>query len=222
MKRWTQHQASAGLATDPALVNDELGAQQSSATTLDRTQIPAAWVGATELVDNAILQVWHDNAYPTAGEPETQRDTDVPPNGWMSSTLQVQAGGWTSISTNPLLLTGFKGGALFIEWSCNVWVNNIFARGLNDGKPYSPNYMRLRALVNGVVIAERRGGWNHQTSRLIGTAQLPAGDLTVELQYQLTSPSEDWATNLDPTAGTYNVPYGHLWSSRYLIIARYR
>jgi hypothetical protein len=222
MKRWTQHQASAGLAADPPLVNDELGAQQSSATTLDRTQLPAAWVEPTKLVAGAILQVWQDNRFPTIGQPEQQRDAIVPPNGWMSSTLQVQAGGWTSISTNPLLLTGFKGGSLFLEWSCNVWVNNIFVRGINDGKPYSSNYMRLRALVNGVVIAERRGGWNHQTSRLIGTAQLPAGDLTVELQYQLTSPSEDWATIVDPSTGSYHVPYGHLWNSRYLIIARYR
>jgi hypothetical protein len=221
MKRWTQHEAMTGLAADPPLINDELGAQQSSATTLDRAQLPANWVSSDRLVSGALHQVWAAAAFPVTGE-QQQQDAIVPPNGWMSSTIQTQSGGWTSVTSSPLLLTGFKGGSLFIEWSCNVYANNIFVRGVNDGKPYSPNYVRLRAVVNGVIVAERRGGAYHQTSRLIGTAQLPPGDLSVELQFRLTSPSEDWATIVDPSTGSYHVPYGHLWNSRYLIIGRFR
>lgn len=222
MKKWTQHQASTGLAVDPPLVNDELSAQQSSATTLDRAQLPANFVNQTRLKDGALHKVWYDSAFPAGGEQNSEVDAIVPPMGWMSSTLQVQSGGWTSVTSSPLILTGFRGGNLFLEWSCNVWVNNIFAQGLNDKRPYSPNYMRLRALVNGTVIVERRGGGFHQTSRLIANAQLPAGDLSVELQFRLTSPSEDWATDLDPSVGGYHAPYGHLYNSRYLIIGRFR
>lgn len=222
MKKWTQHQASTGLAVDPPLVNDELSAQQSSATTIDRAQLPADWANQTRLKDGALHRVWAAAAFPVGGEQTTEVDAIVPPMGWMSATLQIQSGGWTSIGPAPITLTGFRGGNLFLEWSCNVWVNNIFVHGINDGRPYSPNYMRLRAVVNGTVIGERRGGGFHQTSRLIANAQLPAGDLSVDLQYRLTSPSEDWATNLDITVGNYHAPYGHLYANRYLIIGRFR
>jgi hypothetical protein len=222
VKKWTQHQASNGLAVNPPLVNDELTAQQSSATTLDRAQLPASWVDAARLKDGALHQAWEASLFPAGGEQTTEVDAIVPPMGWMSSTLQIQSGGWTSISPSPILLTGFRGGNLFLEWSCNAWVNNIFIHGLNDGKPYSPNYMRLRAVVNGTVIGERRGAGYHQTSRLVASAQLPAGDLSVELQYRLTSASEDWASTVTPGTGGYHVPYGHLYSNRYLIIGRFR
>jgi hypothetical protein len=222
MKKWTQRQAVAGAAVEPALINDELSAQQSSITTLDRAQLPAGWVDETRLVQGALHRVWQDSGYPTTGEQQLERDTQVHPMAWISSTLQVQTGGWVPIATQPLILTGFKGGNLFVEWSCNVWAYNAFVHGLNDGSPYSPNYVRLRCVVNGQVIAERRGGAYHQTSRLIGNVQLPAGDITVSFQYQLTSASQDWAQTLDPIVGTQHTPYGHLWNSRYLIIGRHR
>jgi hypothetical protein len=222
VKKWTQHQASTGLAVDPPLVNDELSAQQSSATTLDRAQLPASWVDESRLTNGAMHQVWQSRGFPLTGEQQLERDSVVPPMGWISSTLQVQSGGWTSISAAPLILPGFKGGNIFVEWSCNVWAFNAFVHGTNDGRPYSPNYVNLRCVVNGVIVAERRGGAYHQTSRLVGSAQLPAGDLSVEFQYRTTSPSQDWATNLDSSVGSYHCPYAHVWNSRYLIIGRYR
>jgi hypothetical protein len=222
MKRWTQQQARAGGAVEPGLVNAELTAQQSSATTLDRAQLPAGLVAAARLKDGALHQIWQDRSYPSGGEQALERDTDVPTAGWISSTIQVQSGGWTSITSSPLLLTGFKGGNLFVEWSCNVWAYNAFVHGINDASPYSPNYVNLRCVVNGTVIAERRGGACHQTSRLIGNVQLPAGDVSVSFQYRLTSPSQDWASNLDSSVGSYHTPYGHLWNSRYFILGRHR
>lgn len=222
MKKWTQRQAATGGALEPGLVNDELSAQQSSMTTLDRAQLPASWVDETRLKDGAIHQVWQSRAYPAGGEQQGEVDAIVPPMGWMSSTLQVQSGGWTNIASAPLTLTGFKGGNLFVEWSCNVWAYNAFVHGINDSSPYSPNYVSLRCVVNGTPIAERRGGAYHQTSRLIGNVQLPAGDVTVSFQYKLTQSSQDWAMELDSSVGSYHTPYGHLWNSRYFIIGRAR
>lgn len=189
MKKWTQHQASNGLAVNPPLVNDELTAQQSSATTLDRAQLPASWVDAARLKDGALHQAWEASLFPAGGEQTTEVDAIVPPMGWMSSTLQIQSGGWTSISPSPILLTGFRGGNLFLEWSCNAWVNNIFIHGLNDGKPYSPNYMRLRAVVNGTVVRRfvRHGSprrWSHPYCRTVP----PAGGSRSSRSPQTPSP----------------------------------
>tara|TARA_R110000796_G_scaffold145845_2_gene262441 strand:- start:3586 stop:4248 length:663 start_codon:yes stop_codon:yes gene_type:complete len=218
-KKWTQHDSQPGLSVSPRLVNDEIRAQQSSATTIDRAQMPEAWVDDDDLKDYAIHQVWQSNNYPTGGEQTGERDTGVTDAAWNSSTIQVQSGGWQNVSTTALTLAGFKGGNLFCEWSCNAYVNNIFARGINDGKPGSPNYMRLRIVINGVTICERRGASTHQTTRLTMATDFPPGDLSVQLQYKLTAPSEDAAST--DNAGKH-VPYGHIWNSRYFFLGRYR
>lgn len=224
MKRWTQLEARTGGAVSPGLLNDDMRAQQGAASTLDRSQLPQGWLDDTRLVDGALHQVWAAAAYPpapAAGEQQQERDDSTPANAWISITMPVarSMGTWVSISSSPLVLSGFRGGSLFFEWSCNVVANNIFARGVNDGYPGSPNYVRLRIVVNGIVIAERRGASMHQATRLVGTADLPPGDLSVELQYQITPPSEDAANTTQPGD---TVPYGHLWNSRYLAIGRYR
>jgi hypothetical protein len=219
MKKWTQRQAMKGLSVTPDLLNTEIRAQQSSITTLDRAQIPANFVAADRLKDNALVQVWQDRQVGATGEQETYRDSNVQNSAWISTTLQVQPGGWSNVTTNPLVLQGFKGGNLFFEWSCNAYVNNIFAGGLNDGSPGSPNYMRLRIVVNGVTLCERRGAAYHQTTRLVIASDFPPGDLTVQLQWRLTSASEDAASVVD---GGEHLPYGHLWNNRYFAIGRYR
>jgi hypothetical protein len=219
MKRWTVLQATKGAALTPDEINAEIRAQQSSATTLDRSQLPAGFVSTPSLVPNALHQVWASRAFPTLGEQTEQRDPDVYDDAWISSTIQITSGSWFSVHGTALTLTGFKGGNLFFEWSCNIYVNNIAARGLNDQFPGSPNYARLRILINGIVVAERRGGHLTQTSRVVANADLPAGDLSVELQVFFTPASED-APAVD-TSGDH-VSYGHIWKSRYLAIARYR
>jgi len=219
VKKWSHYDQTTGLSVSPKLINGELRAQQSSATTLDRAQIPDAWVDQDDLKDKAIHEIWADSAFPSGGEQTTEVDTGVAANAWNSSTIQVQAGGWRSITASALTLSGFKGGNLFCEWSCNAYVNNIFARGVNDGKPGSPNYMRLRIVINGITVCERRGTSTHQTTRLTTALNFPPGDLSVELQYKLTAPSEDAAAEDNANA---HVPYGHIWNSRYLFIGRYR
>ena len=160
MKKWCQSEARAGRSVSPDLVNQELRAQQSSITTIDRAQMPIA--GTTGFVDEdrlkqyALLQVWEDSQVGSNGEQDNERATGVGSAAWQSSTIATSTGAWRTLLSTPL--TGFKGGSLFVEWSCNVYANNIFANGINDQSPYSPNYINLRILVNGVNIAERRGG----------------------------------------------------------------
>jgi len=218
-KKWTQREPMQGASVTPELLNDEVRAQQSSITTIDRAQMPATFVDDTRLKDNAIVQVWQNKQVGTNGEQTTYTDDNVQDAAWISTTLQVIPGGWADVTSSPLVLSGFKGGNLFFEWSCNAYVNNIFALGLNDNEPGSPNYMRLRIVVNGVVLCERRGAGYHQTSRLTIAADFPPGDLTVQLQWRLTAASEDCATTVD--SGEH-MPYGHLWNNRYFAIGRYR
>ena len=56
MKHWTQRQALTGVSVSPDSINDELRAQQSSITTLDRTQIPV------NLVDHTNSEAQHVRA----------------------------------------------------------------------------------------------------------------------------------------------------------------
>ena len=216
MKKWTQSQATAGRAVSPKLLNDEMRAQQSSATTIDRAQIPAGWVDDDYLEQYALHQVWSSTTSAHI-EQTTERDTDVGDSAFLSSTIQTASGGWRTLQS--VSLTGFKGGNLFIEWSANVYVNNIFAYGVNDGKPGTPNYMALRILVNGVNIGERRGASYHQMSRIFGSQLFAPGDLSVSFQWKYTAQSQDARST---TSSGDHVPYGHVWNHRWIAIARYR
>jgi len=218
-KKWTQREPMQGVSVTPDLLNTEVRAQQSSITTLDRAQLPAAFIDASRLQDNALIQVWEDRQVGSTGEQDTYVDATVQTSAWISTTLQVMPGAWANINSNPIVLSGFKGGNLFFEWSCNAYVNNIFAQGLHDGEPGSPNYMNLRIVVNGVTLCERRGAGYHQTTRLTIAQDFPPGDLTVQLQWRLTAASEDCAATV--SSGEH-MPYGHLWNNRYFAIARYR
>lgn len=216
-KKWTQQEARDGRSISPDLVNQELRTQQSSITTLDRTQVPEGWIDEDRLKDYALHRVWYDTQVGSNGEQDNEVDTDVPDAAWESSTIQTAASGWRTV--HKATLDGFKGGSLFVEWSANVYVNNIFAYGQNDERPGSPNYMGMRILVNGVNIGERRGGGYHQQCRIFGTQLFPPGDLTLTLQWRSGDPSQDAARTV---VGGENVPYSHLWNNRWLAIGRYR
>jgi hypothetical protein len=220
MKKWTHRDARSGNTVSPDGFNDEFRAQQSSITTIDRDQIPASFVDEARLEPGAILRTYADDQYPAAsdGQQDADADTSVASNMWIASTFQVHAGGWTNVGST-ITLSNFGGGSLFFEWSCNAYVSNIFARGANDGFPGSPAYMRLRILVNGVTLAERRGTAYHEHSRLFGTDVFAPGDLSVDLQFRLTEPSEDCAWSL-PSGD--NLLQAHIYSSRYFAVGRFR
>jgi len=217
MKRWTQREARAGGALSPDALNDEIRGQQSSITTLDREQLPSGWVGSTHLKAGALHRVWAASALPSGGEQTTHRDQTTPDSSWGCVTIPVSPGGWQSIGTATI--APFLGGSLFVEWSANTYAQNIFALGVNDGSPGSPNYVGMRILANGVTIAERQGGAYHQSVRVVGSAPLPAGPVTLDFQWRFTPPSEDAAIT---TSGGNTVPYAHIWNSRYLAIGRWK
>ena len=79
--------------------------------------------------------------------------------------------------------------------------------------------MRLRILVSGVLLAERRGPAYHESFRVFGSGMFPSGDLSVELQWRLIEPGSD-----DPIEdlGGKNVVQGHIYSQKYFAIGRFR
>lgn len=216
-KKWCQSDFLPGRSVSPKLVNDELRAQQSSMTTLDRAQVPSAFVDETRTTLYALHQVWEETQTGTTGEQENEEDPDTQDMSWISSTSQTSNGGWRTLRQTTL--DGFKGGNLFVEWSANAYANNIFAYGTSEGLPGTPNYMRLRILVNGINIAERRGASYHQTTRIFGNQNFPPGDLTLTLQWRSSDQSQDAAV-VEPSGD--HVPLAHLWNNRWFAIARYR
>lgn len=224
MKHWTERQAAANTTVSPDALNDEFRASQSSITTLSREQMPPNFVDATRLTDYALHRVWADARWPEArtGQQQADADVNVPDNAWEATTVQVHAGGWTNISNSPITLVGFKGGSLYFEYGCNVYPNQIFGIGVNEGRPYSPAYLRMRVTVNGVTMIERRGKSHHGRQRIFGTAFLPAGDLTINVQFRITEPSQDANPNTTAAPPENNVMFAHVYGGRYLAIGRWR
>jgi hypothetical protein len=222
VKHWAQRQATSGGTLEPSAVNDELRAQQSSITTLDRDQLPDNYADEARVKDYALLRGYVDAQYPAgSGEQDTVVETYIGAgNMWDSVTFRVYPGGWKNVSAgNGIELTGFKGGHLHIEWTGNGYIFGSMASGANIPSPDSPRYLNLRITVNGVTIAEKRGPGCHEAFRVIGSSLVPQGDVKVRLQWRITGPSEDDAVNT--TAGL-PVPQAHLYGMRYLAIGRWR
>lgn len=220
-KKWTKHQALTGNALSPDSVNDELRAHQSSITTLDRDQLPTDYVNTTRLTDNALHRVWVSDRFPTTadrGGEQTNRDTDTPARTWDAITYQSSAGSWESVGSGTTL-TGFKGGNLFIEWSGCGFIYPAFSDTASLDFPNNPKYLKLRILVAGTVVAERRGVSMHEHFRVFGTAQLPAGDHDVQFQFLVTPNGPDDA--LIDIPGD-SVMQAHLYSNKYFAIGRWR
>jgi hypothetical protein len=224
VKHWTEREAATNTTVSPDLLNKELQASQSSMTTLSREQLPSAVLDPTRMEDHALHRVWTSSRWPTAteGQQDADADPDVEGRTWRASTIQVHAGGWTDVGATPITLTGFKGGSLYFEYGCNVYANNMFAKGVNDGAPGSPGFMRMRVLVNGVPLVERRGKSFVGRQRVFGSGVFMAGDLTVQVQFRLTEPSGDGNSNSNAAPPNNNIVFGHVYSGRYLAVGRWR
>ena len=223
MKKWTQRELRAGGVAEPSAINDELRAQQSSITTLDREQLETDWVDEGYLADYALHRVYADPRYPSGsyGEQTIQSDPTVTPsNGFLSITPKLDPGSWFDVdeTSGAITLTGFKGGNLYVEWSGNALVFPVFADTTNLEFPKLPKYLSLRILVNGTQLAERRGAAYHEHFRIFGAANYPAGDLELRLQGKITGvgPDEPLVTNGD------DIPQAHIYSNRYFAIGRFR
>lgn len=219
-KKWSQYEARNGNTVAPDAVNEELRAQSSSITTLDRAQLPVASFDNTNLKDYALHRVY---AYPRAplaagleGEQRAVVDTDTSNNSWNAVTFQAYSGGWLSVFS--FTLTGFKNGHLFIEWSGNAFAQLLFTNTKSNLRPGNPKYVNVRILVAGTVIAERQGAAYHEHWRIFGTSLLPTGDHQVELQFKLTPPGTDDAM-VDDSAN--HMLQAHIYSSKCLAIGRW-
>lgn len=220
MKRWTHREARAGVTVSPNSVNVELRSQQSSITTLDRTQLPAEFVDEDNLTAGAIARCYSLKAAGTSGEQSADRDTSTVSNGWQCVTYQSGVCGWTD-AADPITLTDFKGGSLYGEWSGNGLINPAFCATSGNIFPGSPKYLRLRILVNGTVFAVRRGVAHHEHFRIFGVQRYPQGTLTVQLQFNL--PEADPNDLLRASGiGNKNIPQAHIYGMRYFFQGRFR
>tara|TARA_R110002126_G_scaffold29975_9_gene98417 strand:- start:509 stop:1174 length:666 start_codon:yes stop_codon:yes gene_type:complete len=221
MKRWAQRDATTGGTLSPDAINDELRAQQSSITTLDRDQLPEAYVTESRLKDYGILRGYIAAAHPTGGQQNTVVYAPAgSSNTWDAVAFRVYPGGWQNASSGAAVtLAGFKGGHLHIEWAGNAYIFGSMAAGASIPHPLSPRYLNLRIIANGVVIAEKRGPGCHEAFRVIGSSLAPQGDITLRFQWRISGPSQDDAT---VTTAGMPVTQAHLYSMRYLAIGRWR
>jgi hypothetical protein len=223
MKKWTKRQARSGGTVEPASVNDEFRAQQSSITTLDREQFDRNWTDDTYLTQYAIHRVYHSPRYPTGDGEQQLQSSNVPVNAFLSVTPPLDVGGWYDVDYggSEITLDGFKGGNLFVEWSGNAVVFGTFASTTSLEFPLLPRYLGLRILVNSTVLVENRGPFCHEAFRIFGTGQFPPGDLTLRLQLKVTSvgPDDPLVTSNVPAE---DVPQAHCYANKYLAIGRFR
>ena len=221
MKRWTTREARAGVTVSPASVNNELRSQQSSITTLDRTQLPAEFVDEDNTEAGAIVRCYSLKAAGSAsGEQTADRDTATVSNGWQCVTYQSGVCGWTN-AVAAFTLADWKGGSLYGEWSGNALINPAFCATSGNIFPGSPKYLRLRILVNGTVFAVRRGVAHHEHFRIFGVQRYPQGSLSVQLQFNL--PEADPNDILRGSGvGNQNIPQAHLYGQRYFFQGRFR
>ena len=222
-KKWTQREVRTGGVVEPSAINDELRAQQSSMTTLDREQFDRDWVDDATLKDEAILKAIMSPKYPAAtyGEQRLQSVTgDVPTNAFTGITPELDPGSWFDLDqATTVNMSGFKGGNLFVEWSGNAYVFPTFSDTANLEFPQNPKYLMFRILVNSTLLTERRGVALHEHFRVFGARNFPAGPLEIRLQAKMTSVGPD-----DPltTSAPKDIPQVHIYSNKYLVIGRFR
>ena len=110
-KKWTQRELRQGGVVEPSAINDELRAQQSSMTTLDREQYDTNWVEPPYLADYALHRVYANPRYPTYGEQGLQAASgDVPVNSFLAVTPLLDPGSWFDLnqSTGAISFPDFR------------------------------------------------------------------------------------------------------------------
>ena len=188
-------------------------------TTLDRTQLPAGTFNASNLLPYALHRVYVVTLIPGGGEQSIQ-DTATPSEQFQSATYQVYGGGWKTAYTGTLV--DFKGGNLYIEFQGCCYVNPIAHQTWNNAYPPNPKFIGIRILVAGINVAESMGSGSGgcEGFRVMGSAQLPPGDLPVEVQWQGTPPGQDDPiTEVSIGAHIYQF---HIWSAKLLAVGRWR
>lgn len=234
MKDWTKHDARSSHITEADQFNDQHNRFRGQMVGLDRSQYPAGCVSSSMVVANAMHKVWtfvpwdSSATYAnTDGEQTALRadETDTLPEQFMALTYQEYGTGWRTVFSEQL--TPFKGGSLLTEW-CGCSALQIFWTWTNNAThgstpPSAPNdkYVGVRILYNGVVVAERLGPAKPMDSfRIIGEGQVPAGNVTVSLQFKVTGAGPDDA--LEENATNKNLMQAHLYGNRVVCVGRWR
>ena len=223
MKKWTSYQARDQHLLDAEQPNSELRDHQSSMTTLDRSQLPAAAITYSNLAPYALHRVYvvplTAAASPAEAGEQSIVDTSTSGQMFQCATYQAYGGGYRSIYTGTL--TGFRGGNLYIEFQGCGYVNPLAHQTQNNDYPPNPKFINLRILVAGVNVAESMGSISGgcEGFRLMGSAQLPPGDHSVIVQWRGTPPGQD--DPIETSAGVHIMQY-HIWSAKLLAVGRWR
>ena len=219
-KKWTEREALTGGTVEPDSLTDEFRAQQSSITTLDREQLPDAFVDTTRLTPYALHRVYYAAREPSAtGQQNSVTTTSVTSQMWEDSiTPQNMSNSWKD-AVSPQTFSDFAGGHLYIEWSGIGYVFPVFAKTTYTKYPQNPKYLNLRILVNGGTLSEARGPAYHESFRVFGGQPYPSGDLTVQFQYRLTQVGPDDPLVVDTGE---ELMQAHLYGMKYLAVGRFR
>jgi len=234
VKEWTRHEARSKQTTEAQGFNDQHRSFRSQIAGLDRAQYPQDCLTDAMIKTNAMHKVWVFAPWNTGvtgarGEQTVIRaDTSVTrAEQFRGVTYQEFGSGWlTAFETT---LDGHKGGSLLVEWGGNVAIQGFYAWTKNTNYATSastegvPNeqFMGLRILLNGNVIADRIGPAKPQDSFVItGEQQVPSGDVVLTCQFQPRAagpddPVEDSSTN-------DHLLQAHMWGNRVFCIGRWR
>lgn len=213
MKRWTRHEPRANHLADVDQFNEEQVAHRGSMASLDRTQLPPL-PGVSVFVPEAVHDMWLSDE----GEQTEVRGLGVNSEQWLSITTRNYSG--QAVECGSITLDGHKGGMTYVEWSGAGYVNAMSLLSVyHDGT--MEKRIRLRVLVNGIVVAHSEGLLQGLESfRIFGTVFLPPGDHTLQLQAVGLPVGED--DPLVDNAGTSTIMLYHIINSTVFAFARYR
>ncbi len=218
MKRWTTHQPRSNQTLDADQFNAEQVAHRGSIASLDRTQLPAL-SSTDQLVTNALHSFW----LVRAGEQVDLVGTAVGPPQWRAMTSRNYSG--QSVNCNgasAITLDGHKGGMTYIEWSGTAFTSGLATMTHDASTPdLMEKQLRLRVIVNGMVVAESSGTLQGTESfRIFGNVVLPPGDHQVQLQ--AIGRPEGVEGPLSTHVNSYTIMMYHVVNSLFFAFARYR
>lgn len=219
-KHWTQVQPTSDNTLDADGYNKELITAASSATSLDRTQIPTLGITRSNLEDYALHKVWlydlSDFSTNGAGEQTAYRDTGGYAYNWASASYDNYYGETAEIASFEL--TGCKEGLYHIEWAGSY---QVFKYWDLCAPPYNGKKLSVSIRFNGATVLETWGFTRPMGSfRLTGVGFGQTGTNTLSFHVQYTGAGRN-----DPVfRDTTTVPWmqWHLATMKALVIGRWR
>jgi hypothetical protein len=236
MKQWTGHDAMSNQLLDAGQFNEQQRRARGQMAGLDRSQLPVGGLTEAMVTDAALHKVWTFVPWDTGvlgadGEQTRFRaaDADTHEFQFMGVTYQAYGSGW--VTAFETTLTPFRGGSLQTEWFGNTSLQIFFTWTIQARQNSTPipgrqadRYVGLRILYNGMVVSERIGPAKPADCfRILGESQLPSGNVTLTLQYQITAAGPDDAV-LDTVTVSPNkhLMQAHLWGNRVVCVGRWR